>query len=124
MRQAIPNRIDLQLHPAFIGAAQIQVLDFIVRRMRQNLLHSVLSNDGPQHVVAIDQLLPCCLKKTAVVVGHVEFEIDVTADIAEREIACAAEPIGPLDVRQRKGLITRRSIVPDEECGFFWLGFL
>src|SRR5689334_9497446 len=88
--------------------------------MRQNLLRPVLANDSTQHIVAIDQLLPRRLKKSPVVAGYVEFEIDVTADTTEREIVRAPEPIGPLDVGQREGLITRRSIRSDEKCGFFW----
>ena len=78
--------------------------------MWQNLLRTVFADDRPQHLVAIDQFLPCSLHQATVIVGNVEFKIDVTANIAELEIAGAAEPIGSLHIGQRKGLITGRTI--------------
>src|SRR5689334_22295364 len=108
MRHSAPNGLQLALRQSIVSASQIQMLDLVVGCVEKNLLGTIGTDDGAQHVMAVDQSLPCCLDLIAVRVRHMELEIDVTPDVAELEIIAAAEPISPLHLGERKRLVAKR----------------
>jgi hypothetical protein len=74
--------------------------------VRQNLLQSVVTDDGAQHLMTIDEFLPGGLQPSAINTGEVDLDVDVAADVAKFEIIGAPEPIGLLQIGKGEWFVT------------------
>ena len=86
---------------------QIDDLDFVRRHLFQNLLLTVGPDNGSQHLVAIDDAPPRAVKAFDVrfPARALEFEVAVRGNAAEVKGAAPANPIGVLQIGQRKGCV-------------------
>ena len=98
------------------------MLKIIMRGVGENLLQSIVANDGSQHVMAIDQLLPSGTQPAAVNTGQVHFDVDVAANVAQFETVGVPEPIGLLHVGQGEWLVTGCRIRYDDRGRPFGFG--
>ena len=82
--------------------------DIVGWGVRQNLLQSIVANDGAQHLMTVDQFLPSRPKPAAINTGELDLDVNVAANVTEFEIVGATEPIGPLQIGQGKRFVTGR----------------
>jgi hypothetical protein len=87
-----------------------------LRRVAQDLLPTVGQHHGAQHLVAFDHLPPRQLQPRHVQVEAVEFLVDVDPPTPQRQRGAAADPVGPLHLRERERVVpplrVRRDLRP------------
>ncbi len=84
---------------------QIRHRQPVVANVRQHALPPVGIDDGAQHVVARDKCVYGVFQRMGIEIVDIEFPIAMGADAAEFEALVATNPVGMLDIRQRKRLM-------------------
>ena len=95
---------------------QIRHRQCIVGNVRQHTLPPIGIDDGAQHVVACDKCVYGVFERIDIEVVDIEFPIAMGTDAAEFEALVATDPVGVLDIRQRKRLMAVVRIMDHREA--------
>jgi hypothetical protein len=87
--------------------AQVDPVEGVRAGVGQDALAAVVGEDGVEHGVAGHQPDPGALQGVQVDAGVLDLPVDVGGDVAEGEVAEAADPLGLLDLGQRERLVQR-----------------